>query len=89
MYYKKHQKNELRKEDMDLPTFDLSIISKATDNFSSCNKLGEGGYGPVYKVIFSKEFQFSLLNFITVRLCFIGYIDGWARVSCEKALIEF
>ncbi|RDY03968.1 G-type lectin S-receptor-like serine/threonine-protein kinase SD1-1, partial [Mucuna pruriens] len=39
----------LRKEDMDLPTFDLSIIAKATNNFSSRNKLGEGGFGPVYK----------------------------------------
>ncbi|RDX68444.1 G-type lectin S-receptor-like serine/threonine-protein kinase, partial [Mucuna pruriens] len=39
----------LRKEDMDLPTFHLSIIAKATNNFSSRNKLGEGGFGPVYK----------------------------------------
>ncbi|XP_061336712.1 G-type lectin S-receptor-like serine/threonine-protein kinase At4g27290 [Gastrolobium bilobum] len=39
----------LRKDDMDLPTFDLSIIAKATNNFSSRNKLGEGGFGPVYK----------------------------------------
>ncbi|RDX68443.1 G-type lectin S-receptor-like serine/threonine-protein kinase, partial [Mucuna pruriens] len=39
----------LRKEDMDLPTFDMSIIAKATNNFSSRNKLGEGGFGPVYK----------------------------------------
>jgi hypothetical protein len=38
------------KEDMDLPMVDLSIIVKATDNFSSENKLGEGGFGPVYKV---------------------------------------
>jgi hypothetical protein len=38
------------KEDMDLPIVDLSIIVKATDNFSSENKLGEGGFGPVYKV---------------------------------------
>ena len=52
MSYKKHHKNKLRKKDMDLPTFDLPIISKATDNFSSCNKLGEGGCGPVYKVMF-------------------------------------
>lgn len=25
-------------------------IREATDNFSEENKLGEGGYGPVYKV---------------------------------------
>jgi hypothetical protein len=38
------------KEDMDLPIVDLSNIVKATDNFSCGNKLGEGGFGPVYKV---------------------------------------
>ncbi|KAK8612557.1 hypothetical protein V6N13_092669 [Hibiscus sabdariffa] len=33
----------------DLPYFDLSTIAAATDNFSSDNKLGQGGFGPVYK----------------------------------------
>uniref|UniRef100_A0A6N2MW97 non-specific serine/threonine protein kinase n=1 Tax=Salix viminalis TaxID=40686 RepID=A0A6N2MW97_SALVM len=37
------------KEDMELPSFDLATIVKATDNFSSNNKLGQGGFGPVYK----------------------------------------
>ena len=40
-----------REEDMELPMFDLSTISRATDDFSLNNKLGEGGFGPVYKVI--------------------------------------
>lgn len=38
------------KEDIDLPTFDFSTVANATDNFSPTNILGEGGYGPVYKV---------------------------------------
>ncbi|XP_038895380.1 G-type lectin S-receptor-like serine/threonine-protein kinase At1g11410 isoform X2 [Benincasa hispida] len=33
----------------DLPIFDLLTIAKATDNFSFTNKLGEGGFGAVYK----------------------------------------
>ncbi|XP_039020153.1 G-type lectin S-receptor-like serine/threonine-protein kinase RKS1 isoform X9 [Hibiscus syriacus] len=33
----------------DLPFFDFSAISAATNNFSSDNKLGQGGFGPVYK----------------------------------------
>ncbi|KAG5234836.1 G-type lectin S-receptor serine/threonine-protein kinase [Salix suchowensis] len=33
----------------DLPLFDLSAIAAATDNFSDANKLGEGGFGSVYK----------------------------------------
>ncbi|KAJ6364032.1 hypothetical protein OIU76_029051 [Salix suchowensis] len=30
--------------------FDLSTLETATDNFSAANKLGEGGFGEVYKV---------------------------------------
>ncbi|XP_076897972.1 S-locus-specific glycoprotein S13-like [Bidens hawaiensis] len=36
-------------EELELPHFRLSAILKATDNFSINNKLGEGGFGPVYK----------------------------------------
>ncbi|MED6182515.1 hypothetical protein PIB30_029133 [Stylosanthes scabra] len=38
-----------RQEDVDLPTFDFQTIANATGNFSSDNKVGEGGFGPVYK----------------------------------------
>ncbi|XP_062169643.1 G-type lectin S-receptor-like serine/threonine-protein kinase At4g27290 isoform X2 [Alnus glutinosa] len=41
--------NEGGKEDMELPIFDLTVITNATNNFSNRNKLGEGGFGPVYK----------------------------------------
>ncbi|XP_062170539.1 G-type lectin S-receptor-like serine/threonine-protein kinase At4g27290 [Alnus glutinosa] len=37
--------------DMELPIFDLAAVANATDNFSNNNKLGEGGFGPVYKGI--------------------------------------
>ncbi|GLU23083.1 hypothetical protein SLE2022_391150 [Rubroshorea leprosula] len=36
-------------EEMELPIFDLTTIVKATDNFSSNNMLGQGGFGPVCK----------------------------------------
>ncbi|XP_058721783.1 G-type lectin S-receptor-like serine/threonine-protein kinase At4g27290 isoform X2 [Vicia villosa] len=40
------------KEDVDLATiFDFSTIANATNHFSNRNKLGEGGFGPVYKGI--------------------------------------
>lgn len=44
------QNIEGEKEDLELPFFDLATIAKATNNFSTDNKLGEGGFGVVYKV---------------------------------------
>ncbi|KAB1215266.1 hypothetical protein CJ030_MR4G027353 [Morella rubra] len=38
-----------QEEDMELPILNLSTIARATDGFSFKNKLGEGGFGPVYK----------------------------------------
>ncbi|ONI18606.1 LOW QUALITY PROTEIN: hypothetical protein PRUPE_3G226200 [Prunus persica] len=43
---------EFKEEDekgIDVPFFDLQSILDATENFSNANKLGQGGYGPVYK----------------------------------------
>jgi hypothetical protein len=42
--------DEGQEEDMDIQFFDLSTITKATDNFSIDNKLGEGGFGLVFRV---------------------------------------
>lgn len=36
--------------DVESLQFDLGTIRTATDNFSEDNKLGEGGFGAVYKV---------------------------------------
>ncbi|XP_074272108.1 uncharacterized protein LOC141596015 isoform X2 [Silene latifolia] len=33
----------------DLPLFEFTKLADATDNFSEMNKLGQGGFGPVYK----------------------------------------
>jgi hypothetical protein len=46
----KEYDNGGRKEDIELPVFDLTTLANVTDNFSINNKLGEGGFGPVYKV---------------------------------------
>ncbi|CAN4128068.1 unnamed protein product [Withania somnifera] len=46
-------KTSLKEEDgrevQDLKIFSFGLILAATNNFSSNNKLGEGGFGPVYK----------------------------------------
>ncbi|KAI7724671.1 hypothetical protein M8C21_021482 [Ambrosia artemisiifolia] len=41
--------NRSGERDLELPLFGLSTLHKATNNFSMNNKLGEGGFGPVYK----------------------------------------
>ncbi|KAF6156812.1 hypothetical protein GIB67_017346, partial [Kingdonia uniflora] len=50
---KKTEDNESTEEnendDLEIPLFDLATITTSTDNFSDENKLGEGGFGPVYK----------------------------------------
>jgi hypothetical protein len=38
------------KKGHDLQIFSFASIVAATDNFSIENKLGQGGFGPVYKV---------------------------------------
>jgi hypothetical protein len=40
--------------------YELSTLQQATDNFSDLNKLGEGGFGPVYKVLLFVLFIISL-----------------------------
>uniref|UniRef100_A0A5B6YZ94 Receptor-like serine/threonine-protein kinase n=1 Tax=Davidia involucrata TaxID=16924 RepID=A0A5B6YZ94_DAVIN len=36
-------------ENLELPIFNMVTIAEATHNFSYSNKIGEGGFGPVYK----------------------------------------
>ncbi|XP_017979947.1 PREDICTED: G-type lectin S-receptor-like serine/threonine-protein kinase At4g27290 [Theobroma cacao] len=40
---------EGQREDSEVQLFDLALISKATNDFSIDNKLGQGGFGPVYR----------------------------------------
>ncbi|KAH1247701.1 Receptor-like serine/threonine-protein kinase SD1-8 [Glycine max] len=46
---KTKKSNDRQLQDVDVPLFDLLTITAATDNFLLNNKIGEGGFGPVYK----------------------------------------
>ncbi|KAL0320589.1 UNVERIFIED_CONTAM: putative LRR receptor-like serine/threonine-protein kinase [Sesamum radiatum] len=45
--------NELRGLDLQTGYFTLRQIKAATNNFNNANKIGEGGFGPVYKGVLS------------------------------------
>lgn len=52
LYIWKKKKRKINlKDDLDLPLFTLSTLNKASSNFSVENKIGEGGFGSVYKGI--------------------------------------
>nr|XP_043627932.1 G-type lectin S-receptor-like serine/threonine-protein kinase At4g27290 [Erigeron canadensis] len=59
----KDKKSNSMKENTELPLFTLSQISEATNKFDVKNKLGEGGFGPVYKgILEGQEVAVKLLS---------------------------
>jgi hypothetical protein len=50
--FSQDQSNDEENVNTDLPMMPLSTILKSTNNFSDNYKLGEGGFGTVYKVIY-------------------------------------
>lgn len=44
--------NSSGNQGLDSQQYDIDIIKAATNYFDHGNKLGEGGFGPVYKVLF-------------------------------------
>ncbi|KAL5972923.1 hypothetical protein ACLOJK_039729 [Asimina triloba] len=45
---------------LDIPLVDFERIAQATENFSDSNKLGRGGFGPVYKGKFSGGLEIAV-----------------------------
>ncbi|GLT52413.1 hypothetical protein SLA2020_257580 [Shorea laevis] len=69
------------KKEVEIPLFNFSSVSAATNNFSSSNKLGEGGFGPVYKG--------KLLNGheVAVKRLSRRSGQGWNELKNEAMLI--
>ncbi|XP_074590011.1 G-type lectin S-receptor-like serine/threonine-protein kinase SD1-1 [Curcuma longa] len=52
LFFAEHRADEeeaVEEENLDMPLFDLGTIAESTEDFCVDNKLGEGGFGPVYK----------------------------------------
>lgn len=70
-------------EELELPSYDFSSITLATDNFSEQNKLGRGGFGSVYKVCLNSnsrnahvevEFEFKIELFDSILNDISGHV---------------
>ncbi|GLT64035.1 hypothetical protein SLA2020_365520 [Shorea laevis] len=64
-------------EGIDVPFFNLECILAATDSFSDAKKLGEGGFGPVYKGTFP----------VVKRLLNIVRLQGYCIKGQENILV--
>ncbi|KAM3342250.1 hypothetical protein P3S68_027216 [Capsicum galapagoense] len=49
LLHTRKKKMKLKNKEFEVPLFQFSTIKRATNNFSVENKIGEGGYGHVYK----------------------------------------
>ena len=59
----------LLEEDVELPLFDLDAVALATSNFSFENKIGEGGFGPVYKVLLLSTILTFYFLYVLIAKC--------------------
>ena len=46
----RYARRKMQEKNSEFSFFDFAELVVATSNFSEENKLGEGGFGPVYKV---------------------------------------
>ena len=66
----------------ELPLFNLASMGIATDNFHVANRLGQGGFGPVYKVMFVEvEFDGVVCKFGNDLVFISGDIGRWTSNS--------
>ena len=75
----KTENDQIQNIDLELPLFELATIVSATNNFSINKKLGQGGFGPVYKVnlkLDSQKYLFYLVTKFTYMAWQGTLVDG-------------
>ncbi|KAK7261827.1 hypothetical protein RIF29_28148 [Crotalaria pallida] len=60
VYGKARKRRNKEKTSNEVEIFSFETIVTATNNFSTANKLGEGGFGPVYKGILSDQLEVAI-----------------------------
>ncbi|TYG82335.1 hypothetical protein ES288_D01G079700v1 [Gossypium darwinii] len=75
------KQRQKHKKEVEIPIFSFSSVSAATNNFSLSNKLGEGGFGPVYKGKLLKG------NEVAVKRLSRKSGQGWNELKNEAVLI--
>ncbi|KAM7267000.1 hypothetical protein ACFE04_009166 [Oxalis oulophora] len=60
--------------EQELPQLSFVCLASATDNFSQMNKLGEGGFGAVYKVLFSTIIKVKFTEYVSTICYDVGNI---------------
>ena len=69
----------------ELHYFDLSTILSATNNFSDLNKLGDGGFSPVFKV--KRLFIFGVCMFGNYLIISFELSMNLSILTCSKVCL--
>lgn len=74
------------KDDMKLLQYSLQNIRDATNNFHEDNKLGKGGFGPVFKVqqFNVLMFIFPFINVEDLNILFQGILTEFGEVAIKR-----
>ncbi|MBA0635676.1 hypothetical protein Godav_029202, partial [Gossypium davidsonii] len=71
-------RNKEGKTNRELQFFSLETIAHATNNFAATNKLGEGGFGPVYKNVLDWKKRYNIIEGVGQGLL---YLHKYSRLK--------